>query len=162
MAGNWNSGRRPNPTKLQMLRGNPGGLQLNPREPEPPVAPAAFDTPPGELADDAEAIKEWRRVVPMLRASGMITAAERSALIALTVEWSRYLQCQAHLREHGMVVTGASGGRVTNPHIKFGDLALKQCQRLWVELGLTPSSRTRLTTLAANAPAVASRWAADL
>src|SRR5262245_18124852 len=90
MAGNANSGRRPQPTQLKVLRGNPGQRRINPAEPTPAVVGEAFDTPPAELEADAAAASEWRRVAPLLRVCRIISEAERPVLLALCQEWSRY------------------------------------------------------------------------
>ena len=89
--GNWNSGRRPEPTKLRMLRGNPGKRKPNPDEPTIAPADASMDTPPAEITADVVAAGEWGRVVPLLRAGGLISQSERAALMALCQQWSRYL-----------------------------------------------------------------------
>jgi P27 family predicted phage terminase small subunit len=161
--GNWNSGRRPSPTALKILRGAEK-RSINANEPKiDPVTPS-FDAPPPELEGDAVAIAEWARVVPLLRVSGVITHGERAALVALCVEWSHWIEAQTKIRQLGMLVKGkADGLPVRNPYIRIANDSLKQLQRLWVELGLTPSSRSRLTTinpLLPNAPA--SRWGNDL
>jgi hypothetical protein len=63
MAGNWNSGSRPKPTALKVLRGNPGKRPLNEKEPVVEVAGTEFDNVPEELASDPVAAAEWARVV---------------------------------------------------------------------------------------------------
>ena len=156
--GNWNSGRRPQPTALKVLRGNPSRRRLNAAEPHPPPVTDAFDTPPSPLADDPLAQVEWRRVAPMMRSCGMVSEAEATALIALCQQWSRYLEAQAKVRSMGMLIKAASGEPVTNPYLAVADKALTQCQHLWRELGLTPSSRSRMTVHPTTAPPV-SKWA---
>jgi phage terminase small subunit len=80
--GNKNSGRRPAPTSLKVLRGNPGKRPLNASEPAFAVASPAFDAVPPELSADSRAADEWRRLAPMLRAVRMVSEAERSARCA--------------------------------------------------------------------------------
>ena len=137
MAGNANSGRRPQPTALKVLRGNPGGRRLPTNEPTPPAADVSFDEPPVELADDALAAAEWRRVAPTLRRCGIVTALDRSALLALCQQWSRYLGATTRDRETA---------------------ALGQCKALWTHFGMTPSSRSRLTAAPVVEVASASKW----
>src|SRR4051812_13853548 len=113
--GNWNSGRRPKPSSLQLLRGKVKERRADEPQPEPP--PVSFDAPPDELDGNADAVKEWQRVVPLLRVSGIITSVERSALIALCVEWSAWLDAQRNLRKYGMLVKGKHDVPVRNPCI---------------------------------------------
>jgi P27 family predicted phage terminase small subunit len=141
--GNWNSGRRPQPTALKVLRGNPGKRPLNPREPRMPRADPTFDTPPAALADDPGAIAEWIRVAPMLRAAGLVTESERAALTALCQQWSRYLAAHAQVIALGMVIESAKLVPIPNPYLLVADRALTHCHRLWNELGLTPAGRAR-------------------
>ena len=159
MAGNANSGRRPQPTRLKILRGNPSKTRLNPNEPQPARATDEFDTPPPEVAHDLLAAAEWYRVVPILRTCGLASQAERSALIALCQQWSRYLEAQSKVRELGMIVKRPDGVPMVNPYLAVADRALAHCQKLWPELGLTPSGRARLSALPQAEPQEASKWA---
>ena len=159
--GNWNSGRRPQPTALKILRGNPGKRRLNLREPKTPPADASFDVPPAELSGDLAAVVEWRRVAPMLRAAGLVTASERAALTALCQQWSRYLAAHAQVIALGMCIETAKLIPVPNPYLLVADRALTHCHRLWSELGLTPSGRARASKLPgpADEDPPASPWA---
>src|SRR5262245_24174334 len=159
--GNWNSGRRPmgrpKPTALKMLRGNPGKRPLNDREPQPARADDAFDQPPSALDDDRVAAEEWQRLAPLLRQCGMVSNAERGVLLALCQQWSCYLDAHDRIRLEGMLVTSDKTGEPKrNPYISIADHALTQCLRLWAELGLTPSSRSRIVALPEVAPK--SKW----
>lgn len=156
--GNWNSGRRPQPTALKVLRGNPGKRRLNPNEPRIPVADQSFDTPPAELGADVAAVAEWRRVAPMLRAAGLISESERSALMALCQQWSRYLAAHAQVIALGMVIEGPRGAPMPNPYLVVTDRALAHCHKLWNELGLTPSGRARATKLPTADDPKPSKW----
>jgi hypothetical protein len=70
--GNRNSGRRPQPTALKVLRGNPGQRRLNDAEPQPKgevVKPA--------MSEAAGVV--WDRVAPVALAMGTLTAADVDA-----------------------------------------------------------------------------------
>jgi P27 family predicted phage terminase small subunit len=140
-------GRKPTPTARRVLEGNPAHRPLNAAEPKPPAATDAFDIPPLELAAHPHALAEWGRLVPMLRKAGQITVAERSALIAVCLEWARYLVATELVQQHGLVVTTKTGYPMTNPYLAIATKALSACSKLWPELGLTPSSRAKLTTV---------------
>lgn len=159
--GNRNSGRKPAPTAIKLLRGV-GAHRLNPDEARMPRAPDSFDTPPEELAGDRVALAEWGRVVPLLRRIGLVSLAERGALIALCQVWSQYCAAQGQIRREGMVLE-TERGSVVNPLIGIQDKALKHLQRLWGDLGLTPSGRSRLAALPAGDPAAKpTKWAGIL
>ena len=144
-------GTKPKPTAVKILDGNPGKRRLNQAEPQPPGVTAAFDEPPPELAEDpgvpeslSVARAEWRRLAPMLRRCRQITEADRAALLALCLEWDRYLEARA--KAHPRVVKAPSGYAMPNPWLSIQTKALAGCLKLWPELGLTPSSRTRVST----------------
>jgi P27 family predicted phage terminase small subunit len=140
-------GRKPKTTGARKLSGNAGKRPLNKTEPQPPAPDAdTFDTPPSELAGQTLAAAEWRRLAPMLRRIRQVTDADRSALVALCLEWGRYIEATQKTLLMGLVVKAPSGYPMTNPYISIATKALAGCARLWPELGLTPSSRSRVKT----------------
>jgi P27 family predicted phage terminase small subunit len=144
---------------LKILRGNPGKRPINANEPKIARADPSFDEPPPELNGDPGASAEWRRVAPLLRAAGLVSATERAALTALCQQWSRYLAAHRQVMELGMCIE-AKAGPVPNPYLLVADRALAHCQRLWSELGLTPSGRSRASKLPAPADEKKpSKWA---
>src|SRR5262245_59928970 len=157
MAGNWNSGRRPLPTRLQVLRG-----RKKPRaeEPEPEPVDPSFDDPPPELEGNELARAEWSRIAPMLRMCGLISNADRASLIALCQQWAIYIEAEKKIRSLGMIVKKPSGVPCVNPYFSIAEHSLKLCRQLWAELGLTPSGRSRVSALLTAEPEkVQSRWA---
>ena len=137
-------GRRPKPTRLKEVTGNPGKRALNHDEPELPEPRVEFDEPPLELEGDKVAAAEWRRLAPMLRKARVVTEGDRASLIAACTEWSRYLTANEGAKKAGPVVATPAGYPMQNPHIAIAGKALAMCVKLWGELGLTPSSRSRV------------------
>ena len=142
--GNKNSGPRPTPTKLKVLRGSTRKDRLNPHEPQIEPAGDSFDATPLELGGALVAIAEWARVVPLLRKVGLVSELERGALIALCQQWSRYLAARI------------------NPSIGDADKALANCLKLWQEFGFTPSGRSRIIALKKPEPPAPAKWAGML
>jgi len=140
-------GRKPKPTQQKRLEGNPGRRALNDREPELPPAGPDFDAVPAELAADAVAAEEWARSIPMLRERKVITSGDRGALVALCLQWSIYCEATDKRRALGMIVKAPSGYPIVNPYIGVANRALASLTKLWAELGLTPSSRSRVKTI---------------
>lgn len=139
-------GRKPKSTSQRKLDGNPGKRPLNENEPHHDPPADSFDTPPAELVDAPIAVAEWRRLAPLLRRARQVTEADRSALVALCLEWSRYLDATKKVRDTGLVVQTKSGYPMPNPYLPIATKALAACNKLWPELGLTPSSRSRVKT----------------
>jgi P27 family predicted phage terminase small subunit len=96
------------------------------------------------LLADKRAADEWQRLAPMLRKVRIVTDADRSALLALCLEWSRYLTATEKVAAEGMMTKAPSGYPIPSPYLSIATRALHGCTRLWSELGLTPSSRTRV------------------
>ena len=65
------TGRKPKPSALKRLEGNPGKRPLNELEPIPPVTGL---TCPKHLLPEAK--KEWKRLAPILMGMGLLTAAD--------------------------------------------------------------------------------------
>jgi P27 family predicted phage terminase small subunit len=139
-------GRKRTPTAKRIREGNPSGRPLPADEPKPTPATPAFDVAPLELADHPDAVAEWARLAPMLRTAGQVSLVDRAALAAACLEWDRYLAAVRALHAQGLVVTTKSGEMKPNPHVGVAHKAVSVCARLWAELGLTPTSRARLTT----------------
>lgn len=137
-------GRKPKPTARKKFEGNPGRRRLNAREPQLP--PPDDEVVPPELVIDAIASAEWRRLMPLLRSAQVLTEGDRGSLLALCQQWSRYLEANSKVAAAGMVVKSPSGYPMPNPYIGIANKALGNCVKLWVELGLTPSARSRVTT----------------
>ena len=133
-------GRKPLPTTLKVLSGNPGKRPLNEREPTP--MSGGIDQP--EWLDD-EAKAEWDRIVPQLQAMGLLAGIDRSALASYCTVWSRWVSAEAHVRKYGSIVKSPEKGfPMKSPYLSIADQALEMMRKLMVEFGLTPSSRSRI------------------
>jgi P27 family predicted phage terminase small subunit len=122
-----------------MHRGNPGKRPLNQWEPQPlPVSP----TCPAHL--DADAKKEWRRLVKILMRMRVLTEADGMALASLCQTWSTMTKAQQKLNETGMLLKTPSGYVQQSPLISIVNSCTETVTRLSREFGLTPASRTRI------------------
>ena len=142
-------GRKPKPTEQRRLEGNPGRRPFNLAEPAPPAFELA---PPEEQTAFPSALAEWQRLAPLLRTAKQITEGDRAALTALCLEWARYLDAMREVKRLGMIVKAPSGYPIPNPYLPIATRALSACQKLWPELGLTPSSRSRVKMTDGGAP----------
>jgi len=133
------AGRRPKPTALKELAGNPGKRAMNRSEPKPTGIP----TCPRHL--DKEAKVEWRRVSGDLITLGLLTSVDRAALAAYCAAWSRWVTAELQIQKFGLVIKSPkSGYPVQNPFVGVANTSLDQMRKFAVEFGLTPSSRSRL------------------
>ena len=133
-------GRKPKPSLLKLLDGTPGKRPVNERE--PPIL-AGMPEPPEWL--DAEAQNEWVRVVLDLQAMGLLSRADRPALAAYCVAWSRWVEAEAMVKKYGTIVrTPEKKFPLKSPFLTIADQAMETVRKLLVEFGLTPSSRGRI------------------
>lgn len=133
------AGRRPKPTALKELQGNPGHRPLNKREPKPTGTP----TCPRHL--DEEAKKEWKRISAELTTLGLLTSVDRAALAAYCAAYSRWVKAEESIQRFGAVIKSPkSGFPIQNPYVSVANTALDHMRKFAIEFGLTPASRTRL------------------
>lgn len=133
-------GRKPKPTPLKILEGNPGKRPLNDREPQ---FRKGTPTPPAHL--DAEAKAEWKRIVPHLAEVGMLALVDRAALAAYCANYSRWAQLEKDVHLEGESLVDAESGRsYTNPKLTALNKAQALMKAFMGDFGLTPSSRARI------------------
>jgi P27 family predicted phage terminase small subunit len=133
-------GRKPKPTVLKLLEGNPGKRALNEREPTPPA-----DIPDCPEYLDEEARGEWFRTAAVLRDMGLLTLADRTALAAYCVAYSRWLKAERQVQKYGAVTLSPNKKfPMKSPYLSVADQALETMRKFMVEFGLTPSSRSRI------------------
>ncbi len=108
------AGRKPKPTHLKAISGNPGGRPLNDAEPQP--EPGIPDKPKWLTKKAAD---HWDELVPIIDGMGVLTEADGHSLAML---------CQVY----------ADWQKKRTPQLAT------RLQSLMSEFGLTPSARSRL------------------
>lgn len=133
-------GRKPKPTALKVLEGNPGKRELNENEPKPkPKAPSC----PKWLEDEAK--KEWRRMSKQLEGLGLLTEVDMTAFAGYCQAYARWKQSEEFITKHGAIVKTPSGYWQQVPQVSIAQTYLRIMNRFCEQFGLTPSSRSRLT-----------------
>jgi P27 family predicted phage terminase small subunit len=135
------TGRPPKPTAVKIAEGNPGHRPLNKREPKPEVgAPPC----PKDLIGPAR--KEWDRVVRLLKPTGVLARTDLAVLEMYCDSYATWKKTRAYIERLGPLVKTKQGNIIPNPAIGIANTQKKLVLRFASELGLTPSSRARLTT----------------
>ena len=97
-------GRKPKPTAMKELEGNPGKHPLNTSEPKPnKKAPAC----PKWL--EPEAKKEWRRLAKQMEAIGILTEVDMAAFAGYCQAYARWKEAEEFITQHGTIVKTPSG-----------------------------------------------------
>jgi P27 family predicted phage terminase small subunit len=93
---------------------------------------------------DADAQKEWKRLVPMLLRIGVLTEADGMALSCLCQAYSTMVKAQKKLNETGMLLKTPSGYIQQSPLISIINNCADTIAKISREFGLTPAARTRI------------------
>ena len=140
------TGRKPKPTALKLLEGNPGRRNLS--KPAP-VFDSDKPSPPPFLNNDA--LQEWHRLIDILFETGVMTETDRAAFAAYCQSYGRWVQAErqiAKLQEknelNGFLIKTKEGNIIQQPLVGIANKAKADMVRFAAEFGMTPSSRARI------------------
>ena len=133
-------GRKPVPTHLKLLHGNPGKRRLDTGEPTPAQKPP---TCPSHLSPAAKA--EWRRLARQLTTLRILTELDRAALAAYCQAYGRWVEAERKLRETPMLLKLPSGYVQQNPWLAIAHKQLELMHKYLTEFGLSPVARSRIS-----------------
>lgn len=140
-------GRKPKPTHLKLLEGNPGRRALNAGEPRPEVK---IPTCPQHLCPSAKA--EWKRLAQQLFTLGILTTLDRATLAAYCQSYGRWVEAEQKLKETPALLKMPSGYVQQNPWLTIANKQLELMHRYMSELGLSPAARSRVSIQVSNRP----------
>ena len=132
-------GRKPKPTALKILEGNPGKRLLNENEPIPPKGNIKCPT---WLLPEAK--KEWKRLAPSLEAMGVLTMADLTAFEGYCQAYARWKEAEAFITQHGSIFQTPSGYVQQVPQVSIAQTNMKIMLKFCEQFGLTPSARSRI------------------
>lgn len=132
-------GRKPKPTALKLLEGNPGKRPINEHEPIPPKGTVKC---PSWLEQEAK--KEWKRLAPSLEAMGVLTQADLTAFAGYCQAYARWKEAEEFISQHGSIFQTPSGYVQQVPQVSIAQQNLKIMQSFCSEFGLTPATRARI------------------
>jgi P27 family predicted phage terminase small subunit len=139
--------RRPKPTHLKEIAGNPGGRPLNTQEPQPPKGVPEMPKGMGLAAK-----RMWRKWTKELIAVGVMSTVDGVALEQACVSAALAEKFYREALESPMIneFAGASVDgqifykRKVNPAALGYIAASKNVKAFLIEFGLTPASRSKL------------------
>lgn len=153
------------PANVHLLRGNPSKLSAadltEGLQPEVEIPNC-----PRHLLPEAR--KEWKRITPELERYGLISKLDRAALALYCQAYARWVWAeeqmaraqdlaaskraeaeakgQAYDGGDGLTVMTPSGHMTYSPHWVIGNKAQQQVKEFLAQFGLSPSSRTSVST----------------
>ena len=140
------SGPPKRPLELVRLEGNPGKRRLPKPENDVKDTSGVPDCPTWL---DAAARAEWKRVVPLLDAMGLVGKVDRAALTGYCVAYSRFTQAEQILNMRGltmeMVTKGGGLYEMQRPEVAIAQKYLGIAKAFCAEYGMTASARGRMS-----------------
>ncbi len=138
------AGRRPRPTTLKLVSGNPGKRAINKKEPKPKrVIPSCPDYLP-QVSQVA-----WGRLSVVLDRMGVLTEADAAAMERMVDCYADIIECRKLIQRDGRTykVTAQNGFDElikANPAVAMLRAADAQFKAYLVEFGLTPAARSKV------------------
>lgn len=137
-------GRKPTPTHLKIVKGNPGKRPLNAKE---PIVGRSRPSAPEHMSDRAR--EAWGYVSGLLDRMGVLTEVDALALEMLCETYADYLAAKVVLEGLGSNYYTTATGEGAVMHRAHPALAQKNDAdrrvRGWLsEFGMTPSARSRV------------------
>ena len=148
-------GRKPTPTALKLLRGNPGKRPMNDNE---PVFDSADSVPEPPAGLGVAAASHWVKMAGLLHPQGLLTVADYDALARYCEVYARWAEAQKELSTHGLLVKAQNGFPVQSPYIAISNKCVELLNKIGAEFGLTPSTRTRISVPKPEKPNVFSNY----
>ena len=133
------AGRKPKPTAVKKLEGNPGKRKLNKKE----LVPAkGMPECPDWLHPEAKA--EWERLCEKLSDMGVLTEIDMAAFAAYCQSFARWKEAQEHINSEGATYETENGMQRPNPYVAICNTEQRLMMSAASEFGLTPSARSRI------------------
>ena len=133
------AGRKPKPTAIKRLEGNPGKRKLNDQEPMP-----AKKAPKCPIWLEVEAKKEWRRTARQLEELGILTEVDMAAFAGYCQAYARWKEAEEFITQHGTMIRTPNGYLQQVPQVSIAQTNLKIMLKFCEQFGLTPSARSRI------------------
>jgi P27 family predicted phage terminase small subunit len=132
-------GRKPLPSNVVRLRGNPGKRRLNDAEPRPAIKAPSCPSCLGE-----EARKEWKWLAGELAELGLLTTIDRGMLAAYCQAHALWVEAVSSIGRYGTMVKSPNGFPMQSPYVAVANKQVEIMVRIAAEFGMTPSSRSRI------------------
>ena len=135
--------RRPKPTGIRLVEGNKGRKKINGNEPR---YKHELPEPPPIL--DETGLLEWRRAGDILVGFKVLTEADMAVFAGYCFSYQEWIRLCKIIREKELaaIVQRTPNGMMVESAISTAaSKYYKQMLKAAVELGLTPSSRTRIS-----------------
>ena len=132
-------GRKPKPLELRIINGG------NPLRGGRGASADSLPTCPAHLNPSAKA--EWKRLAAELQRLRILSQLDRAALAAYCQAYGRWVEAERQLKETPTLIRLPSGYIQPSPWLGIAHKQLELMHKFLGELGLSPVSRARVSTL---------------
>jgi len=132
-------GRKPKPTHLKLLEGNPGRRPLNHAE---PVPVGDLHSAPEWLTDSQK--EGWAYAIASAPA-GLLKRIDRTLLTIWVVAEDLHREASEAITKGGAIITTRNGEVAQNPYMAVMNRQVPVMLKAASELGFTPASRSRIS-----------------
>lgn len=132
-------GRKPTPTALKLIAGNPGKRPINTDEPQPR---SDLTQAPDWLTDRQRAT--WIEVVELAPA-GLLKDIDASVFTVWVIAFDLYQEASEKLSRTGMLIKAPNTGvPMQSPYLAIVNRQAQIMMKAAAEMGFTPASRSRV------------------
>jgi P27 family predicted phage terminase small subunit len=131
-------GRKPKPTWLKVIAGNPGNRALNDAE---PVPTGDLTAPPTWMNETQQTI--WRDAIRQAP-PGLLRELDESCLTVWVVAATMHRDASQRVARMGTMVQSPSGYPIQNPYLAVVNKQAAIMLKAAAEMGFTPSARSRV------------------
>lgn len=142
------AGRKPRPTALKIISGNPGKRRLPDNE---IVFKCVKPIPMPFLSE--EALQEWHEKVDILLASGVLTEVDNTLFAAYCDSFGIWAQATIQLEKlkeknklNGLLLKTKDGNLIQQPLLGIANKAKADMVKYATEFGMGASARARIST----------------
>ena len=133
-------GRKTIPTHLKIVKGTAQKCRLNKNEPKlPPGIPEM----PDHLGDIAQ--KKWKELSIQLFEMGVLAKIDGDTLAGCCRIYERWVIAERNITSEGETITTDKGNLIQSPWVSMANKCLELLRKFYVEFGLTPSSRSKVS-----------------
>lgn len=136
------AGRPRKPTALKVVTGTARKDRTNAKEPKPAKADKSI---PKDLDQNLHVY--WNEYRPLLDGCGVLTQADITALRLLCQARFYMEEYKRELATNGAICMTPNGFPVQSPYVQLYNKAFDQLNKMLIEFGMTPSSRSKVTAI---------------
>lgn len=145
-------GRRPTPTAVKKLHGNPGKRPLR-DEPQPPEG-----SPDMPALLEGLAAETWHWLCKILAEMGILAESDIAVMTLYCATWGQWVEAIQQVKKFGPILAAKTGTPYLSPYLLLEGMLAKRLVQLAGELGLTAISRTRMQVSKPSPPSTGDSW----